>query len=87
MAYSSTQTVKLSPLGGGLYFTVFTATDVQTDGTNTIATGLRKIHQVSYQNKTRAAAGGLRVTVSGGTITLTSENADDDFELFIIGTK
>lgn len=87
MAYSTTNTVKLSPLGGGFYFGVWTATDIQTSGANTLATGLRKIVHVSYQNTTRAAAGGLKVTVSGGTITFTAETADDDFEVFVIGRQ
>lgn len=87
MAYSSSLAVKPFPLGGGLYGVVYTATDVQTSGANTIATSFRKIYSVTYQNKTRAAAGGLKVTVSAGTITLTAETADDDFELFVVGTQ
>ena len=74
-------------MGGGLYLGVWTATDIQTSGANTLATGLRTIYSVTYQNKTRAAAGGLKVTVSGGTITFTSETADDDFEIAVIGRQ
>lgn len=84
MAFSSTRVLEQSPVGGQ-GFAVYTATNVQTDGTSTITTDFRNIIYVGYQNKSRAAAGGLKTTVSAGVITLTSETADDDFELFIVG--
>jgi hypothetical protein len=65
----------------------YTVTDVGTGGTNTITTGMRKIYHVSAVNTTRAAAGGLKVAVSGGTLTLTAENANDDFLLAVTGSR
>ena len=65
----------------------YTVTDVQTSGANTIATGMRKIKGVAFVNQTRAAAGGLKVAVSAGTLTLTAETADDDFLITVWGKR
>lgn len=85
MAYSSTETKRVR-VGGGIFKIYYTATDVQTSGANTIVTPFRKIYGISVWNKTRAAAGGLKMAVSAGTITLTGETNDDDFELGVEGS-
>jgi hypothetical protein len=84
MAYSSTEQAQ-GPLGGGLMFKIYTATDVATDGTSTISTDFRKILVAVPMNTTRAASGGLKIAKSGGTLTLTAETANDDFEILVIG--
>ena len=85
MAYGSTRDF-VDVMGKSLVHH-YTATDVQTSGANTIATGMRRIKGVAFVNKTRAAAGGLQVAISGGTLTLTSETADDDFLITVWGQR
>lgn len=84
MAYSSSKK-HFGPYGGGLNYETHTLTDVATSGSNTFEVDLRTIRQVTFQNKTRAAAGGIKITTSGSTVTVTAETADDDFEVTVIG--
>jgi len=84
MAEVGTENVKSSPLGG-LHYKIYTATNVQTDGTSTVGTDFRTIRFVGYQNTANAGSGGLKITTSGSTITLTAETSNDDFELFVAG--
>ena len=85
MAYGSTRDF-VDVMGKSLVHH-YTVTDVQTSGANTIATGMRRIKGVAFVNKTRGAAGGLKVAVSGGTLTLTAETADDDFLITVWGQR
>lgn len=85
MTYSST--LDLKGTIGGKIMRVYDATDVATDGSSTIATGMRKIYGAFPMNSSRAGAGGLKIAISSGTLTLTSETANDDFKIMVIGNR
>ena len=81
MVYSTTRTNQT--VHGNEIVQDYTLTDVQDTGSNTVATGLRKIFDVKLTNT--SGTGNCAYSTSGGTVTLTAETNDDDFTMEIRG--